>query len=129
MPPKARTFRVKREEVHPVAAGDDRYDGGTPAPILSVAVGTAGYKRSWNWAKRMGQAGVLNRIQGMFIYDCNQATVADIESSVDQMRRVPRGGDLPVILPSFSPRWMDSSVIPTRTKIFTASSTVIWIAW
>ena len=104
MPPKARTFRVKREEVHPVAAGDDRYDGGTPAPILSVAVGTAGYKRSWNWAKRMGQAGVLNRIQGMFIYDCNQATVADIESSVDQMRRVPRGGDLPVILPEFFPK-------------------------
>lgn len=104
MPPKARTFRVRREAVHPVSAADDRYDGDKPPPILSVAVGTAGYKRSWNWARRMGQAGVLNRIQGMFIYDCNQATVADIESAVDQMRRVPRGGDLPVILPEFFPK-------------------------
>ena len=104
MPPKARTFRVRRESVHPVVTADDRYDEGKPPPILSVSVGTAGYKRSWNWAKRMGQAGVLNRLQGMFIYDCNQATVSDIESEVHQMRRVPRGGSLPVILPEYFPK-------------------------
>ena len=106
MPPKTRTFRVRKEALRPVASLDDRRENIVPPPIMSVSVGTAGYKRSWLWAQRMGEAGVLSRVQSMFVYDCNQATTTEIEGKMGDMRtRGGKGGsDLPVILPEFFPK-------------------------
>lgn len=104
MPPKTRTFRVRPESLRPVASLDGDRENITPPPIMSVSVGTAGYKRSWLWAQRMGEAGVLNRVQSMFIYDCNQATTADIDGKMGNMRSARGGGDLPIILPEFFPK-------------------------
>ena len=104
MPPKTRTFRVRKEALRPVASMDGSRENIIPPPIMSVSVGTAGYKRSWLWAQRMGEAGVLNRVQSMFIYDCNQATTTEIEGKMGGMRGAKGGSDLPVILPEFFPK-------------------------
>ena len=105
MPPKTqnRTFHIRRNNPHRLGAQEDRSRDGTPPPIVSVAVGTAGYKRSWRWAKRMGEAGVLDRVQSLMMYDCNQGTIDSIDNETRAMRRV-QGGQLPVILPGFLPK-------------------------
>ena len=63
MPPKLqnRTFHIRRNSPHRLGSQQDHDREGVPPPIVSVAVGTAGYKRSWKWAQRMGEAGVLDR--------------------------------------------------------------------
>ncbi|MCE2500680.1 MAG: hypothetical protein J4G13_07440 [Dehalococcoidia bacterium] len=105
MPPRNqnRTFHIRRNNPHRLGTQDDLTRDGTPPPIVSVAVGTAGYKRSWRWAKRMGEAGVLDRVQSLTMYDCNQGTIDSIDSETRAMRRV-RGGHLPVIVPGFLPK-------------------------
>lgn len=104
MPPKTRTFRIRPESLRPVASIDNSRENIIPPPIMSVSVGTAGYKRSWLWAQRMGQAGALNRVQSMFIYDCNQATTTDIDGKMGAMRGASGGSDLPIILPEYFPK-------------------------
>ena len=105
MPPRNqnRTFHIRRNNPHRLGTQDDLSRDGTPPPIVSVAVGTAGYKRSWRWAKRMGEAGVLDRVQSLTMYDCNQGTIDSIDAETQAMRRV-RGGHLPVIVPGFLPK-------------------------
>ena len=105
MPPKTqnRTFHIRRNNPHRLGGQHDLSRDGTPPPIVSVSVGTAGYKRSWKWAQRMGEAGVLDRVQSLLMYDCNQGTVDSIDSETQAMRRV-QGGRLPVIVPGFMPK-------------------------
>ncbi len=105
MPPRNqnRTFHIRRNNPHRLGGQDDLSRDGTPPPIVSVAVGTAGYKRSWRWAKRMGEAGVLDRVQSLMMYDCNQGTIDSIDAETRAMRRVS-GGQLPVIVPGFLPK-------------------------
>ncbi len=105
MPPKNqnRTFHIRRNNPHRLGTQGDLSRDGSPPPIVSVAVGTAGYKRSWRWAKRMGEAGVLDRVQSLMMYDCNQGTIDSIDAETRAMRRV-QGGQLPVIVPGFLPK-------------------------
>ena len=105
MPPKnqSRTFHIRRNAPHRLGTQSDLTREGTPPPIVSIAVGTAGYKRSWRWARRMGEAGVLDRVQSLMMYDCNQGTIDSIDNETRSMRRV-RGGQLPVIIPGFLPK-------------------------
>ena len=105
MPPKLqnRTFHIRKTNTHRLGSQAERPRDGSPPPIVSVAVGTAGYKRSWRWAKRMGEAGVLDRVQSLVMYDCNQGTIDEIDSESRSMRR-HRGGNLPVILPGYLPK-------------------------
>lgn len=107
MPPKTqnRTFHIRRNNPHRLIPEDELSRGGTgtPPPIVSVAVGTAGYKRSWKWATRMGQAGVLERVQSLVVYDCNQGSIDSINSEMRSMRQL-RDSQLPVILPDFMPK-------------------------
>ena len=88
MPPKSqnRTFHIGRNNPHRLGSQVDHQREGVPPPIVSVAVGTAGYKRSWRWAKRMGEAGVLDRVQSLLMYDCNQGTIDTIDSETQSMR-------------------------------------------
>ena len=51
----------------------------------------------------MGEAGVLDRVQSLMMYDCNQGTIDSIDNETRAMRRV-QGGQLPVILPGFLPK-------------------------
>lgn len=105
MPPKTqnRTFHIRRNNPHRLGSQQELARDVTPPPIVSVSVGTAGYKRSWKWAQRMGEAGVLDRVQSLLMYDCNQGTVDSIDSETQSMRRV-QGGHLPVIVPGFMPK-------------------------
>ena len=56
---------------------DDRI----PAPIASIAVGTAGLKRSRKWLNAMYSAGCADRIQSVLIYDCNRTSIEKWEES------------------------------------------------
>ena len=105
MPPKLqnRTFHIRQNNPHRLGTQADRSRDGTPPPIVSVAVGTAGYKRSWKWAMRMGEAGMLDRVQSLLMYDCNQKSIDDIDAETRVMRR-ERGNRLPVILPGYLPK-------------------------
>ena len=106
MPPKLqnRIFHIRRNNPHRMGSQQDQVRDGVPPPIVSVAVGTAGYKRSWKWAMRMGEAGVLDRVQSLLMYDCNQGSIDAIDSETQSMRRNVRSASLPVILPSFLPK-------------------------
>ena len=121
MPPKNqnRTFHIRRNAPHRLGAQSDLTRDGTPPPIVSIAVGTAGYKRSWRWARRMGEAGVLDRVQSLMMYDCNQGTIDSIDTETRSMRRV-RGGQLPVIIPGFLPKVDGFLRDPTHTRTSTA---------
>ena len=48
MPPKLqnRIFHIRRNNPHRMGSQQDQVRDGVPPPIVSVAVGTAGYKRS-----------------------------------------------------------------------------------
>ena len=106
MPPKLqnRTFHIRRNNPHRLGGHQDQMRDGVPPPIVSVAVGTAGYKRSWKWAMRMGEAGVLDRVQSLLMYDCNQGSIDAIDAETRVMRRNERTANLPVILPGFLPK-------------------------
>lgn len=106
MPPKLqnRTFHIRRNNPHRVGGQDYHNREGVPPPIVSVAVGTAGYKRSWRWAMRMGEAGVLDRVQSLLMYDCNQGSIDSIDTETRAMRRNGRNASLPVILPGYLPK-------------------------
>ena len=106
MPPKLqnRTFHIRRNSPHRLGTQEDHNREGVPPPIVSVAVGTAGYKRSWRWAQRMGEAGVLDRVQSLLMYDCNQGTIDTIDAETQAMRRRDRFASLPVIVPGYLPK-------------------------
>jgi len=106
MPPKLqnRTFHIRRNNPHRLGSQQDQMRDGVPPPIVSVAVGTAGYKRSWKWAMRMGEAGVLDRVQSLLMYDCNQGSIDAIDAETQAMRRSGRNASLPVILPGYLPK-------------------------
>ena len=130
MPPKLqnRTFHIRPNSTHRLGSQAERTRDGSPPPIVSVAVGTAGYKRSWRWAKRMGEAGVLDRVQSLVMYDCNQGTIDDIDSESRAMRR-HRGGTLPVILPGYLPKVDGFLRDPNAFKDYYGPSTAIWKKW
>lgn len=106
MPPKlqSRTFNVRRNNPHRLGSQQDHERDGVPPPIVSVAVGTAGYKRSWKWAQRMGEAGVLDRVQSLLMYDCNQGSIDSIDADTQAMRRRGSLAGLPVIVPGYLPK-------------------------
>ena len=106
MPPKLqnRTFNVRRNNPHRLGSQQDHERDGVPPPIVSVAVGTAGYKRSWKWAQRMGEAGVLDRVQSLLMYDCNQGSIDSIDADTQAMRRRGSLAGLPVIVPGYLPK-------------------------
>jgi hypothetical protein len=106
MPPKVQnlTFRIRRQEPHRLEDEIVRSREGVPPPIVSVAVGTAGYKRSWKWAQRMGEAGVLDRVQSLLMYDCNQGTKDSIIRESAAMRGRGTLADLPVVVPGYIPK-------------------------
>lgn len=106
MPPKLqnRAFHIRRKNPHRLGSHQDHIRDGVPPPIVSVAVGTAGYKRSWKWAMRMGEAGVLSRVQSLLMYDCNQGSIDTIDTETRIMRRSTRSASLPVILPGYLPK-------------------------
>ena len=106
MPPKLqnRTFHIRRNNTHRLGSQLDHSRDGIPPPIVSVAVGTAGYKRSWKWAQRMGEAGVLDRVQSLLMYDCNQGSIDAIDAETQAMRRRDRFASLPVIVPGYLPK-------------------------
>ena len=105
MPPKLqnRTIHIRQNNPHRLGTQADRSRDGTPPPIVSVAVGTAGYKRSWKWAMRMGEAGMLDRVQSLLLYDCNQKSIDDINADTRALGRAP-GNGLPIILPAYLPK-------------------------
>ena len=51
--------------------------GKLPAPIASVAVGTAALRRTWKWWSAMIAAGCADRVQSLTVYDCNQTNIDD----------------------------------------------------
>ncbi len=106
MPPKLqnRTFHIRRNNPYRLGSQQDHDREGVPPPIVSVAVGTAGYKRSWKWAQRMGEAGVLDRVQSLLMYDCNQGSIDAIDAETRAMRRRDRFASLPVIVPGYLPK-------------------------
>ena len=106
MPPKLqnRTFHIRRNNPYRLGSQQDHDREGVPPPIVSVAVGTAGYKRSWKWAQRMGEAGVLDRVQSLLMYDCNQGSIDAIDAETRAMRRRERFASLPVIVPGYLPK-------------------------
>ena len=53
---------------------------------------------------RMGEAGVLDRVQSLLMYDCNQGSIDAIDSDTQSMSRNVRSASLPVILPNFLPK-------------------------
>ena len=65
-----------------------------PAPIASVAVGSAGMQRTAFWVQKMNAMGGLGRIQSLVVYDCNstnirQWTQAASASGIDKLSIVP----------------------------------------
>ncbi|CAI8031596.1 hypothetical protein GBAR_LOCUS17931, partial [Geodia barretti] len=61
-----------------------------PAPIASVAVGSAGMQRTAFWVQKMNAMGGLGRIQSLVVYDCNstnirQWTQAASASGIDKL--------------------------------------------
>ena len=52
---------------------------------------------------RMGEAGMLDRVQSLLMYDCNQKSIDDIVAGTRVMRS-ERGNRLPVILPRYLPK-------------------------
>ena len=77
------------------ASGDH---GKLPAPITSVAAGTAALRRTWKWWSTMVAAGCADRVQSLTVYDCNQTTIDDWLSYEDAYTKSVS------ILPSYLPQ-------------------------
>ena len=72
---------------------DDRI----PAPIASVAVGTAGLKRARKWLNAMYACGCGDRVQSVVLYDCNRTSIEQWEQT-----QSPRTKDI-AVTPGYLP--------------------------
>lgn len=54
-----------------------------PAPIVSVAVGSTGIQRTALWYNKMRALGCENRIQSLFVYDCNSTNIREWHASAE----------------------------------------------
>ena len=64
-------YRIAPVYTKTTAGGEHR----PPAPIASISVGTAGLRRNRRFVQNMSRAGCTDRIQSIFVYDCNQRNI------------------------------------------------------
>ena len=54
-----------------------------PAPIVSMAVGSTGIQRTALWYKKMRALGCDDRVQSLFLYDCNSSNIREWNAAAE----------------------------------------------